>query len=159
MQSLSPTAALVMTMYDVATDPVVSTVNSLWIWHDGGEYFGVPISNFAGWVFVVYIFLQIFVLFISVRDDYIDTSTAIVIRNLMDRGRHSVLLHGVWSGTQRPHSYRSHRDISVDGFGGRIYRDIHCFHFTSYHFEHGGFAVSGSAEWGVTLQEPEGGIY
>jgi len=59
------TTALVMTMWDLATDPQASTIGSAWIWTNSGAYFGVPISNFAGWVLVVYIFMQIFTLFIA----------------------------------------------------------------------------------------------
>lgn len=62
------TTALIMTMWDLVTDPQASTINSTWIWKDGGNYFGVPISNFIGWVFVVYVFSQIFTLFISTKN-------------------------------------------------------------------------------------------
>jgi uncharacterized membrane protein len=51
-------AALVMTSWDFCMDPVWSTIVRAWIWTDGGSYFGVPISNFAGWygnVFVIYL--------------------------------------------------------------------------------------------------------
>ncbi|MEI3164126.1 MAG: carotenoid biosynthesis protein [Lachnospirales bacterium] len=58
-------SAIVMTMYDLVQDPIASTLQGQWIWEDGGAYFGVPISNFFGWVFVVYIFMQIYTLFIS----------------------------------------------------------------------------------------------
>ncbi len=59
------TAGLVMAMWDLVSDPTASTISGSWIWEDGGSYFGVPISNFFGWFFVVYIFSQIFTLFIS----------------------------------------------------------------------------------------------
>jgi uncharacterized membrane protein len=62
------TTSLVMTMWDLATDPQASTINSIWVWENGGDYFGVPVSNFAGWVLVVYIFMQIFTLFIANRN-------------------------------------------------------------------------------------------
>ena len=62
------TAAVVMAMWDLVTDPQASTINGTWIWEDGGVYFGVPISNFIGWVFVVYVFLQIYTLYISFRE-------------------------------------------------------------------------------------------
>ena len=62
------TAAVVMTMWDLVTDPQAANINKSWIWEDGGAYFNVPISNFIGWVFVVYVFLQIFTLFISSRE-------------------------------------------------------------------------------------------
>ena len=57
-----------MAMWDLVTDPQASTINGTWIWEDGGVYFGVPISNFIGWVFVVYVFLQIYTLYISFRE-------------------------------------------------------------------------------------------
>lgn len=62
------TTALLMTMWDLVTDPQASTIGSTWIWKNGGDYFGVPISNFVGWVFVVYVFSQIFTLFISTKN-------------------------------------------------------------------------------------------
>jgi len=62
------TAAIVMTMWDLITDPKASTLKGSWVWKDGGAFYGVPISNFIGWVFVVYVFLQIFTLYISVRE-------------------------------------------------------------------------------------------
>ena len=57
--------AIVMTMWDLSTDVVSSQLVKTWIWEDGGGFFGVPISNFVGWVFVVYCFMQVFTLFIS----------------------------------------------------------------------------------------------
>ncbi|HTS31426.1 MAG TPA: carotenoid biosynthesis protein [Bryobacteraceae bacterium] len=42
-------AALIMISWDVALDPVWSTIHRGWIWLDGGAYFGVPLINFAGW--------------------------------------------------------------------------------------------------------------
>ena len=38
-----------MTVLDLASDPMQSTVLGDWIWRDGGAYFGVPIHNFLGW--------------------------------------------------------------------------------------------------------------
>jgi len=57
--------AFVMTMWDLATDPPASTIGKSWIWENGGAYYGVPISNFFGWFFVIFIFMQIFTLFMS----------------------------------------------------------------------------------------------
>ena len=42
----------VLTLKDVITDPLQSTVANVWIWDKGGSYFGVPIHNFMGWFFV-----------------------------------------------------------------------------------------------------------
>jgi uncharacterized membrane protein len=58
------TAAIIMSMWDLVTDPQASTISQSWIWENGGTYFGVPISNFFGWVFVVYTFMQIYTLWI-----------------------------------------------------------------------------------------------
>jgi putative membrane protein len=42
-------ASLVMTSWDLAMDPDWSILDKAWIWHEGGAYFGVPVSNFFGW--------------------------------------------------------------------------------------------------------------
>lgn len=49
-------AAMVMTAWDAVIDPGMSKAG-LWIWEQGGSYFGVPRQNFVGWLattFVVY---------------------------------------------------------------------------------------------------------
>lgn len=43
-------AGLIATLTDLATDPVNSTVNSVYIWTKGGIFFGVPYQNFTGWL-------------------------------------------------------------------------------------------------------------
>src|SRR2546427_192732 len=43
------------------------TINHAWIWTQGGGYFGVPISNFLGWSFTVYIFFQLFAIYLRQR--------------------------------------------------------------------------------------------
>jgi putative membrane protein len=45
--------ALVMTAWDLTTDPVMAGTVGAWIWVDGGPYFGIPLENFLGWVVVV----------------------------------------------------------------------------------------------------------
>jgi uncharacterized membrane protein len=40
-------AALLMMLLDISFDPKFSTI--LWRWTSPGQYFGVPIANFAGW--------------------------------------------------------------------------------------------------------------
>lgn len=61
-------ASFIMVMWDLVMDPPASTINQQWIWEEGGTYFNVPISNFMGWFFVVYVFMQIFSIFISKCD-------------------------------------------------------------------------------------------
>ena len=61
-------AAFIMVMWDLTVDPISSTLQGLWVWSTPGAYFGVPISNFFGWFLVVYLFFQIFALYISKYD-------------------------------------------------------------------------------------------
>lgn len=48
-------------------DPVWSTIERGWIWLQGGPYFGVPVSNFLGWYLTVYVFYQLFALYLRGR--------------------------------------------------------------------------------------------
>jgi len=62
------TAAFIMVMWDLCMDPLASTVYSLWVWKDGGLYFGVPLQNYFGWFFVVYLIYQFFAVYIATHD-------------------------------------------------------------------------------------------
>lgn len=64
-------ASFIMVMWDLCMDPLCSTVASLWTWKDGGLYFGVPLQNYFGWFFVVYIIYQVFAVYLS-KFDVID---------------------------------------------------------------------------------------
>ena len=57
-------ASFIMVMWDFCADPVNSTIDGAWIWHDGGAYHGVPISNFFGWYLTVFLFYQVFALYL-----------------------------------------------------------------------------------------------
>jgi len=43
-------AAFVMTQWDLVMDRSESTIAKVWIWHEGGADFGVPLSNYLGWL-------------------------------------------------------------------------------------------------------------
>jgi uncharacterized membrane protein len=58
-------AAFVMTQWDVVMDPPLSTIAKAWIWHDGGAHFGVPLSNYAGWLLTSWLFYQAFAIYLS----------------------------------------------------------------------------------------------
>jgi uncharacterized membrane protein len=60
-------ASFLMVMWDLCFDPTASTVNHVWIWEQGGGYFGVPLTNYLGWFFTVYVFLQLFAFFLRSR--------------------------------------------------------------------------------------------
>jgi putative membrane protein len=56
-------ASSIMTAWDVAMEPAWSTLDHAWIWSYGGAYFGVPVSNFLGWLLTSYCFYQAFALY------------------------------------------------------------------------------------------------
>jgi uncharacterized membrane protein len=60
-------AAFVVVQWDVVMDPPSATLYRAWIWHDGGGYFGVPLSNYLGWYLTVWLFYQAFALFLHFR--------------------------------------------------------------------------------------------
>jgi len=62
-------AAFIMVMWDLGMDPINSTILDLYIWDVPGPYFGVPIMNFVAWFVVVFIFFQLFALYISKYDN------------------------------------------------------------------------------------------
>jgi uncharacterized membrane protein len=49
-------AAFVMTQWDVVMEPPEATIARAWIWHDGGADFGVPLSNYFGWLLTSWLF-------------------------------------------------------------------------------------------------------
>ncbi|MGO9338581.1 MAG: carotenoid biosynthesis protein [Terracidiphilus sp.] len=52
------TAGFIMVAWDLAQDPVWSTALHGWVWLNGGQLFGIPVSNFLGWyatVFTIYL--------------------------------------------------------------------------------------------------------
>jgi len=51
----------------LALDPTASTIDHAWIWENGGGFFGVPLVNFLGWTFTVYLFMQVFALYLRSR--------------------------------------------------------------------------------------------
>ena len=60
-------AGFLMVSWDLTFDPIASTILHSWIWLQGGSYYGVPFSNFIGWFFTVYVFFQLFALYLKSR--------------------------------------------------------------------------------------------
>jgi len=60
-------AAFIMVLWDVSMDPSASTVQKWWIWESGGGFFGVPVSNYLGWFLTVYVFMQLFAIYLRAR--------------------------------------------------------------------------------------------
>lgn len=66
------TGAFLMVAWNACFDPIMSTLKGYWIWEGGGLYFGVPLTNFAGWFLTVYLIFQIFA-FVTYRFTRHDT--------------------------------------------------------------------------------------
>ncbi len=43
-----PVSALLLVMFDLILDPAAVSLN-IWVWDVPGPYYGIPISNYAGW--------------------------------------------------------------------------------------------------------------
>lgn len=61
-------ASVVMTTWDLSMEAVWADVDRAWLWQDGGSYYGVPISNFFGWLLTAYVFYQLFALYPRKRE-------------------------------------------------------------------------------------------
>src|SRR6266849_5394850 len=62
-------ASFIMVSWDLSFDPIASTIRHQWIWQQGGSYFGVPFSNFMGWFLTVFVFFQLFALYLRGRQN------------------------------------------------------------------------------------------
>ncbi|MCU1323251.1 MAG: hypothetical protein JWM43_2900 [Acidobacteriaceae bacterium] len=61
-------ASIAMTVWDLSMEAVWADIDHAWVWRDGGSYYGVPISNFFGWLFTVYVFYQLFAYYLRNRE-------------------------------------------------------------------------------------------
>jgi len=62
--ALPVVAAFVMTQWDLVMDRSESTIAKVWIWHEGGADFGVPLANYLGWLLTSWLFFQAFALYL-----------------------------------------------------------------------------------------------
>ena len=65
--AVSLLAAAIMTPWDLAQDPVWATVLHGWVWRDGGRWFGVPISNYCGWLATNFLIFLLFSFYLRYR--------------------------------------------------------------------------------------------
>jgi putative membrane protein len=64
--ALPVVAAFVLTQWDLVMDPPAATIAKAWIWHDGGADFGVPLSNYLGWLLTAFLFFAAFAVYLRV---------------------------------------------------------------------------------------------
>jgi uncharacterized membrane protein len=80
--SLPLVAAFVMTQWDAVMDPPEATISKAWVWHDGGAHFGVPLSNYLGWLLTSWLFFQVFAVYLGRRRRYAPTRSIGDMRKL-----------------------------------------------------------------------------
>ncbi|MCC7556683.1 MAG: carotenoid biosynthesis protein [Methanoculleus marisnigri] len=56
---LVPAGVIVLLLVDLVIDPAVVHAG-LWVWPAGGAYYGVPVSNFAGWILTGAVYIALF---------------------------------------------------------------------------------------------------
>lgn len=54
------TAAMLLTLWDVAMDPAMTTGFSCWIWETEGSFYGMPLQNWLGWFIVGFLIISVF---------------------------------------------------------------------------------------------------
>jgi putative membrane protein len=62
-------AAVLMVVWDLSMDPLRAGVEQRWIWTDGGAYFGIPLTNFAGWFVVTWVMFQSYAFYLCLIRD------------------------------------------------------------------------------------------
>jgi putative membrane protein len=60
-------AACIMVSWDLAMDPIWSTVMHAWVWLDGGAWFGVPVLNYIGWFLTALTSYSLFAVYVRRR--------------------------------------------------------------------------------------------
>lgn len=60
-------ASFIMVAWDLSMEPVWANLVHAWVWYQGGPYFGIPVTNFLGWFLTVYVFYQLFAIYLQGR--------------------------------------------------------------------------------------------
>lgn len=58
--SLALGASAILTLWDVAMDPAVTTGYQYWVWNQSGEFYGMPFINWFGWLLTGWVVAQVF---------------------------------------------------------------------------------------------------
>lgn len=62
-------AAFLFTTWDFVGDPIAATIQKAYIWDSHGAYFGVPFSNYLGWLLCTYTMFQLIALVVWRQKD------------------------------------------------------------------------------------------
>lgn len=68
-------SSAVMVMWDLGMDPISATIGGEWLWQDGGPYFGIPLSNYAGWFLCVFTFYLVFAIYLRATQSEAEATT------------------------------------------------------------------------------------
>jgi putative membrane protein len=109
-------ASFIMVAWDLSLDPTASTILQNWIWTQGGGYFGVPISNYLGWSFTVYVFFQLFALYLRQRGSD-DLSRAMPMTHYLQ----TILVY-TWTGVRFVLVFLLSTNMQVTDAVGRVWR-------------------------------------
>lgn len=75
-------ASFVLVMFDLVLDPVAAA-EGFFQWEDGGDFFGVPVSNFAGWFLLGMIVFTISSFYIKAQNSNTTSYTKVISNKLV----------------------------------------------------------------------------
>jgi len=134
-------AAFMMVSWDLTVDPIYATINHAWIWLDGGSYFGVPFSNFLGWLLTTFVFFQLFALYLRERPNVQSTDA----RPSRTQSLQAILFYGLITVGSLLSSLTGNRNGTVTDPAGVVWRlqDIYAVTALVAIFTMGAFTILG----------------
>lgn len=98
---------------DLVTDPLQSTVAQVWIWNNGGAYFGIPVHNFIGWfcVFVVITLIAVALTWNNTLSEKIKTNKKLLTFPIALF--FTTVLYGIVSAITVPENFRGLGNVSL----------------------------------------------
>ncbi len=110
--------AFILAGFDYPFDPINSTVHGMWSFREPGGQFGVPLSNYLGWIFTGWVMFQLFSLFERRYDGLVIRGADRVV---LGTTRFWAIPFVVWLGlaTQYPVQYILAVDRTVELAGSR----------------------------------------
>jgi carotene biosynthesis associated membrane protein len=81
-------SAVVMTAWDLIMDPIMVHMG-FWVWEVEGDYFGIPLHNYAGWLLTTF---TIFLLYRFIAPRFGEMPTIVVPHTFMNQAAWSYLI-------------------------------------------------------------------